>query len=192
MKIDWKKIVVTISIIFVTAIVVGGSTWLSFADAVNKNNEHINSLEDQISDLSGQVIKKKEEKKAKEKAEAEARAKAEAEAAAAAKTAEEAAKKSVAKTTTTPKTTTQQPTPAPSSQIYYFYSPYCGTCTAQTPIVNELAAEGIPFVFMNVVANPSYISQYGISTVPTFILNGVKQSAFFTKSQLLNFWNTYK
>ncbi len=179
MKMDWKKFTIVIGIIIATSIIIGGTLWYSLSSAVDEQKTQITSLEKQASELSDIYSKKFEEKKA-------------AEAAAAKKAAENKAKEQATTPTYTPSDPEPKPTPVVTPKIYYFYSPECGTCNAQTPIVNELKAEGVPFVFMNILAHPNYISQYGISAVPTFLLNGHKQAAYFTKPELLNFWNTYK
>ncbi|MFC1656575.1 thioredoxin family protein [Patescibacteria group bacterium] len=177
MKIDWKKLLITISTVIITSVVVGGTMWYGLTSAINEQKSQITSLEKQASELSEIYSEKLAEKKAAEAAE---------------KAAEEKAKEQATTPTYTPEPEPES-TPVVTPKIYYFYSPNCGTCTAQTYIVNELIAEeDIPFVFMNVVAHPSYISKYGISAVPTFILNGHKETAYFTKPELLNFWNTYK
>lgn len=176
MNINWRRLFIAIGIILVTAAMAGYSTYLGVTNTIGEQNRHIDSLENQVDKLSNQITKKIEEQKAKE---------------AAAKAAAEAA----AKKSQPSESTGSQPAPEEpeaTSQIFYFYDPDCGTCKAQHPIVVELQGEGIPFVFMDVAANPNYISEYGISAVPTFILNEAKQAAFFTKPELLNFWNTYK
>lgn len=177
-KIDWKRLSIGVGAVLITAILIGGLSWYGFTDAIDQNQSQIDSLEDEVSKMANLYTDKLKEKKAAE----EALEKAEEE-----KAAEEA---------TTPVYTPQpkaEETPVETVKIYYFYSPDCGTCTAQTYIVNQLIAEeGIPFVFMNVVEHPEYISKYGFSAVPTFRLNGHQVTAYYTKPELLNFWNTYK
>ena len=85
-----------------------------------------------------------------------------------------------------------EPEPVAGAQMYYFFDPECPTCKAQEPIVLELIAEGIPIVLMNIIDNPRYIGEYNITYVPTFILNGISVSAYYTKEELLDFYNTNK
>ncbi len=189
MKINIKRLLIFIGLILLTVLITGGTTWYSLNNISTQQKKQISFLQDQVDALSNKVTLKLEEKKALELAAAEAAA-------------AEAAKKSNKKATlsTAPTPTSQQtepesePTPEPvaASQILYFYSPACGTCMAQQPIVLELQSEGVFFVFFNVLETPSYISQYGIQQVPTFILNGQRRVQFFTKPELLAFWNTYK
>jgi len=177
MKFDWKRLFFILIIVVITAAAAGYSSWWGLTLAINKQKEQISSLENQVDILAEQLTKKIEEQKAKEAAEQAA--------------AEAEANKPASK----PKSYT--PTPEPEepiavSRILFFYDPDCGACQIQMPIVLELQSEGVPFAFMNVDENPGYISQYGISKVPTFILNGARVVAVLTKAELLNFWNTYK
>lgn len=177
MKINWKRLIILVAIVLVTAVAAGYSTWQGLTLAINEQKEQINSLKGQVDILAVELTKKIEQEKARQAAE------------------QAAQEVEVSAPVSKPKS--YKPTPTPEepiavSRILYFYDPACGTCQVQTPIVLELQSEGVPFVFMNVAENPGYISQYGISKVPTFILNEAKQAAFFTKSELLNFWNTFK
>jgi len=191
MKFDYKKIIGSIIVILITTFVVGGTLWFGVVNAVDEKSDHIESLESQVDVLTDIYQKKVEEKKVKDAEEA-------AIAAEAALSAKKATKKSTPESST-PEPVASEPTSEPTSepeaeivQIYYFYSPECGACMIQTPIVLELQSEGIPFAILDVLANPGYIGQYGLTHVPTFILNGHKEVAVFTKQELLDFWNTYK
>ena len=179
-KINWKRLFGTLGIVIVTMSALGYVTYAGLTKVINEQKEEIKSLENRSSELSQLYSQKLEAKKAEEAAKA---------AAAAAQTAQNTQKKSTS--SKAPSTTSQQPT-TPQSQILFFFNPSCPTCIAQRPIVLELQAEGIPFVFCDVVANPSYISQYGFSAVPTFYLNGHMQTSYFSKAQLQSFWDAYK
>ena len=187
MKFDYKKIIGSIIVILITTFVVGGTLWFGVVNAVDEKSDHIESLESQVEILTDIYQKKVEEKKVKDAEQA-------AIAAQDALSAKKATKKSTPESST-PEPVASEPTSEPEAeivQIYYFYSPECSACTIQTPIVLELQSEGIPFAILDVLANPGYIGQYGISSVPTFILNGHKEDVIFTKQELLDFWNTYK
>ena len=125
MKINRVKLLVTIGIVLTTSVVVGSLMWSGLTFAINEQKIQISKLDERVSQFSFTYAQKLEEKK-----EAERQA------------AEEAAE-SAASTTPTKKSTPQS-TPVATPQIYFLYSPACGTCQAQIPIVNELAAEGIP------------------------------------------------
>ena len=170
MKINWKRLLTIIGIIIVSSSLLGFLTWFGMNKIIQEKDAEINLLTNTSKDLSQLYVKKLEEKK---KAEEEKQA----------------------PTGTYPQITqeTENNTqPSPQSQIYYFYDPSCRTCIAQKPIVLELRSEGVPFVFFDIVAHPNYVSKYNITAVPTFILNGHKRAAFFSKPQLRSFWNTYK
>lgn len=187
MGINLKRSFLTIAIILLPAVLAGVIVWFGLSKIVVEQDKQIALLEDRVSDLSAQIKQKAAEKKAEE---------------------EEAAGSSAAKKQTTapaavvaPETTPESSgdsgsTPAPEPEgpaiLYYFYDPGCGACMIETPIVQQVEAEGVPVSYMDVDAHPAYISQYGIKFVPTFIVNNHKQVAVFTKEELINFYNTYK
>lgn len=191
MKFDFKTILASIAVILVTTFIVGGTLWFGIVNAIDEKSDHIKSLESQADVLTDIYQKKVEEKKVKD-------AEKVAIAAQNALSTKKATKKSTPESSTPEPVafeSSSEPTSEPEAeivQIYYFFSPECGACTIQTPIVLELQSEGIPFAILDVLANPGYIGQYGISFVPTFILNGHKEVEVYTKDELLNFWNTYK
>jgi len=174
MNINWKRLFITLGIVVVTAAALGYLAWAGFTKIIQEKEDEIQLLANRSNELSQIYLQKFQEKKAAE----------------AAKTATETTQKARNTSTSTTDTDSQEEA-SPQSQIMYFYNPSCGACIAQTPIVQELQGEGIPFVFCNIIENPSYISQYGITSTPTFILNGHRQG-FSSKDQLRNFWNTYK
>ena len=172
MNINWKRLFATLGIVVVTATVLGSLTWIGLLKIVQEKEGEIQLLATRSSELSQVYLQKFQEKKAAEET----------------KTATGTTQK--ARNTSTSATDSQEEA-SPQSQIYFFYNPSCGACIAQMPIVQELQSEGIPFIFCDVIAHPDYISQYGITSVPTFILNGHRQG-FSSKEQLQNFWNIYK
>lgn len=169
MSINWQRLLTTIGIIVVSSSLLGFLTWFGMDKIIQAKDADINLLTNASKDLSRLYLKKLEEKKAEEEAPA----------------VPEAVSQIIPET----EDNTQ---PSPQSQIYFFYDPNCGACIIQKPIVLELQSEGIPFVWMNVVAHPKYISQYHITAVPTFILNGHRRTAVLSKQELLSFWNKYK
>lgn len=197
MSISWKKLSLVIGVIILTSLMVGSIVWAVENTVIEEQKNQASLLENQVKDLSDQITKKLEEKKAKEEAEALAAAKA---ASGAGKTTQKSTKGGVPNSsepepvagTETGSEPASEPETAPSPVIYYFYDPDCGACMYETPIVLELQSEGIPFNLMNVEDHPEYIGQYGLTHVPTFILNSTKVVAVYTKEELLNFWNTYK
>ena len=169
MRINWKRLLKTIGIIVISSSLLGFLTWFGMNKIIQEKDAEINLLTNTSKDLSQLYLKKLADKKAKEEA--------------------QAATQTYSQTTQETKDDTRT---SQQSQIYYFYDPSCGTCMAQKPIVLELQSEGVPFVFFDIVAHPNYVSKYNITAVPTFILNGHKRAAFFSKPQLRSFWNTYK
>ncbi len=53
-----------------------------------------------------------------------------------------------------------------------FYAPWCGPCQTTAPIIDELSDEyqQMVFVKVNVDENPDLATQYGIFSIPTFII----------------------
>lgn len=199
MRVSAKKILLLIFVAFLTSIFIGTIVWSAENTVIEQQKKEISLLESQVSDLSNQITQKLAEKKAQEEAEALA-----------AEQEEQASnniptKRTTGSSTPTPvaeNTPTTDPATEPESTpepeepespiLYYFFDPDCGACMIQTPVVQQVEAEGVPVAYMDVDAHPSYISQYGLEFVPTFIVNDHKEVAIFTKEELMDFWNTYK
>jgi thioredoxin 1 len=62
----------------------------------------------------------------------------------------------------------------------YFTATWCGPCKAFKPVMNEVAGEGHSIQFIDVDANKSLASQYGVQSVPTTVIeeNGVEVDRF--------------
>lgn len=53
-----------------------------------------------------------------------------------------------------------------------FWAPWCGPCKITTPIVEELEKEfpDVEFEKINVDENPAKSSQFGVMSIPTFVV----------------------
>ncbi len=53
-----------------------------------------------------------------------------------------------------------------------FYADWCGPCKISAPIIEELSEEmpNVKFLKVDVDANPQLAQQYGIFSIPTFII----------------------
>ena len=55
-------------------------------------------------------------------------------------------------------------------QFIYFSAPWCGPCKMFGPIMDRVAASGIPVQKVNVDENRELAMQYGVMSVPTTVL----------------------
>ena len=62
----------------------------------------------------------------------------------------------------------------------YFTATWCGPCKAFKPVMNEVAGEGYSIQFIDIDQNKTLASQYGVSSVPTTVIeeNGVEVDRF--------------
>ncbi len=52
----------------------------------------------------------------------------------------------------------------------YLWSPACGMCKAMTPLVHQLAAEGLPLVAVDVAGHPDLARALGVLATPSLVL----------------------
>jgi thioredoxin 1 len=55
-------------------------------------------------------------------------------------------------------------------KILYFTATWCGPCKMMAPTISELVAEGCYITKIDVDSNPGLAAQYGVKSIPTFIL----------------------
>jgi len=55
-------------------------------------------------------------------------------------------------------------------QFIYFSAPWCGPCRMFGPVMDRIAASGIPVQKVNVDENRELAMQYGVMSVPTTVL----------------------
>ena len=62
----------------------------------------------------------------------------------------------------------------------YFTATWCGPCKAFKPVMNEVVGEGYSIQFIDIDQNKTLASQYGVSSVPTTVIeeNGVEVDRF--------------
>jgi len=62
---------------------------------------------------------------------------------------------------------TAQPSP---DVLYDFSAPWCSYCNMMAPVVDKLAAEGLPIVKVNIDQRPDLKQQFGVENIPAFVL----------------------
>ena len=55
-------------------------------------------------------------------------------------------------------------------QLWYFSAVWCGPCKQFGPVMDRVAAQGIPVKKLNVDYTPDAITRYGVKSVPTVVL----------------------
>jgi thiol-disulfide isomerase/thioredoxin len=185
MKEIFRKIKPLLSVILIVGIFGSFLAWYGFESYASVQDQEISQIESEY-EFQREIAKKIEERR-KEKEAAKA----------AAKKAKKETEEEPATSSWTPSTETEEETPAPApkpkTNLLFFYDPNCGACQIMLPIMHEINNEGsAPVVFFDVDKYPKYISKYGITQVPTYIVNGHKKAAVWTKAQVINYYNTYK
>lgn len=78
-------------------------------------------------------------------------------------------------------------------QIYYFSTPTCAPCKMFKPVVQDIQRElGVHINYVDAAANPALATQYGVSAVPTIIIEREgkitgRWTGIMSKSQLAQF-----
>ena len=79
-------------------------------------------------------------------------------------------------------------------QLFYFSAAWCGPCQALSPIMDQVASQGIPVDKINVDYESDRTVAANITSVPTVVLaqNGVEIKRFTgakSLQQVLDFYN---
>ncbi len=79
-------------------------------------------------------------------------------------------------------------------QLWYFSADWCGPCKQFGPLMDQIAAQGIPVKKINVDYTPDVTSKFGIKSIPTVILveNDQEVKRFTgarTLNEVINFYN---
>ncbi len=54
--------------------------------------------------------------------------------------------------------------------IIYFSAPWCGPCKVMSPMMEQLAAKGLPIQKVNIDYDASTVAKYNVKSVPTCVL----------------------
>ena len=81
--------------------------------------------------------------------------------------------------------------------ILYFSAPWCEPCGVLTPVIDQLAKEGIKIKKINIDYDAQYTEEFKVQSVPTLIStdmegNEIKRVAAggWSKEQVLNWFNS--
>jgi|TARA_R100001244_G_scaffold106482_1_gene78989 thioredoxin 1 len=81
--------------------------------------------------------------------------------------------------------------------ILYFSAPWCESCGVLTPVIDQMAKEGIKIKKINIDYDAQYTEEFKVQSVPTLIstdMNGneIKRIAAggMTKEQVLKWFNS--
>ena len=80
-------------------------------------------------------------------------------------------------------------------KLIYFSAPWCGPCRMFGPVMDNVAATGIPVQKVNVDDNSDLSQKYGVRNVPTVVKvdsSGVETGRFVgqkSMKQVLDFYN---
>jgi thiol-disulfide isomerase/thioredoxin len=89
--------------------------------------------------------------------------------------------------------TTNEPYFDSNAKVMEFYQPNCGWCQKESPILQDLAKQGYRVKPMNVAADQSLWTKYGVTGTPTFVAaSGDKLTGYQTEDQLKTFLDTHK
>ena len=81
------------------------------------------------------------------------------------------------------------------NKLIYISATWCGPCRLFSPIMNKIAASGIPVVKMDADEDQQSVAKYRVRSVPTVIkvdLNGNEISRFTgakSESEVIEFYN---
>lgn len=56
------------------------------------------------------------------------------------------------------------------TQVLDFYAEWCGPCQQMRPIVDRLAADGVPVQRIDIDRSPELAKNYGVERIPTFVI----------------------
>ena len=81
--------------------------------------------------------------------------------------------------------------------ILYFSAPWCESCGVLTPVIDQMAKEGIKIKKINIDYDAQYTEEFKVQSVPTLIstdMNGNEMKRIsaggMTKEQVLKWFNS--